>query len=354
MDNHTAFPPLAALLQEYLPTMRKSLLALGLSLALPFGLVSQALALTPPKIEVNSGYADDLRDFGGTIVVPTVYVNMLVEGKTFISKQGSALQTLGGGSANSVKASAKYKVVGMNKAFAQSIAKQAYDDFVKRMRDAGYTVLTYDDVKDRDVVKEIERDTGIDAEWGLPVMSPVNTSDKYVIATPSDAQQFKIGFTGAFAPFMKRGKSRLDDAVVVIPQYTIVAPQVWGATDQGYNRISAAINTAPGMNLNYATVSWVGKPHVRMGGKTTGVTTKSYVVNITEKAGEMVKTEETTPKAANGLSKALSMLGGGGSISASSANYTFTLDPAAYTEGAMNGIGAFNAQVGAYAATAKK
>lgn len=246
-----------------------------------------------------------LRDFGSTIVVPTVYVNMLVEGKTFISKQGSALQTLGGGSANSVKASAKYKVVGIDKAFVQSIAKQAYDDFVKRMRDAGYTVLTYDDVKDRDVIKEIERDTGIDAEWGLPMMSPVNTSDKYVIATPSDAQQFKIGFTGAFAPFMKRGKSKLDDAVVVIPQ----APQVWGAADSGYNRISAAINTAPGMNLNYATVSWVGKPHVRMGGKTTGVTTKSYVVNITEKAGEMVKTEDTTPKAANGLSKALSLLG---------------------------------------------
>jgi hypothetical protein len=166
--------------------------------------------------------------------------------------------------------------------------------------------------------------------------------------------QFKIGFTGVFAEFMKRGKPKFEDAVVVVPQYTIVAPQVWGETDSGYNRISAGINTAPGMNLQYANASWMGKPRVRMGGsKIPGVITKGYVTNITEKAGEMVKTEDTTPKAANGISKALSLFGGG-SIQASSATYTFTVDPKAYTEGALNGITTFNAEVAKFAATAKK
>lgn len=336
--------------------IRKSLLALGLSLALPFGLVSPALAdLTPPKIDVNAGYAEDLADYNRVIVVPTAYVKILVDGKTFISKQGSALQAMAsGGNANSVKASAKYKVVGMDKALAQSIARQAYDDFVKRMRDAGYTVLTYDDIKDRDFVKEVERDTGVDAEWGLPVESPQGSSDKYLVATPSDEMQFKIGFTGPFGPFTKRGKPKFEDATVVIPQYTLVAPQVWGEADRGYNRISAAINTAPGMNLQYASATWMGKPHVRMGGKVAGVVTKNYVTNITEKAGEMVKTEDTTPQVANGLSKALSFISGAGSIKASSATYTFTVDPAAYQAGALNGIGAFNAEVASFAATAKK
>ncbi len=336
--------------------IRKSLLALGLSLALPLGLVSPALAdLVPPKIEVNAGYADDLADYNRVIVVPTAYVKILVDGKAFISKQGSALQTLGGGNANSVKASAKYKVVGMDKALAQSIAKQAYDDFVKRMRDAGFTVLTYDDIKDRDFVKEAERDVGVDAEWGLPVESPQGSSDKYLIATPNDEMQFKIGFTGAFAPFIKRGKPKFEDATVVIPQYTLVAPQVWGEADRGYNRISAAINTAPGMNLQYASATWMGKPRVRMGGsKVPGVVTKGYVTNITEKAGEMVKAEDTTPQVANGLSKALSFISGAGSIKASSATYTFTVDPAAYQAGALNGIGTFNAEVASFAATAKK
>lgn len=336
--------------------MRKTLLALGLSLATTLPLATTAWAgPKPPKIEVNAGYADDLADYNRTIVVPTVYVKFLVDGKVFVSKQGSALSTLGGGSANSVKASAKYKVVGLDKTLAQSIAKQAYDDFVKRMRDAGYTVLTYDDIKDRDYVREAARYSAkdVDAEWGLPVESPVNTSDKYLIATPGDDMQFKIGFTGVFAEFMKRGKPKFEDATVVIPQYTIVAPQVWGETDSGYNRISAGINTAPGMNLQYANASWMGKPRVRMGGKVAGVITKNYVTNITEKAGEMVKVEDTTPNAANGISKALSLFGGG-SIKASSANYTLTVDPKAYTEGALNGITAFNAEVATFAQTAKK
>lgn len=340
-------------------TAKKTLIALGLSLAASLAAVSPALAADPApvKIEVNTGYANDLYDYNGTIVVPTVYVKFLAEGKVFISKQGSALQAMAsGGNANSVKASARYKVEGLDKALAQSIAKQAQDDFVKRLRDAGFTVLTYDDVKDRDYVKGAARVGAKDMEnaWGLPTESAPGSSDTYLVAAPSDDQQFKIGFTGMYSEFLKRGKPLFEDAVMLIPTYTIVAPQVWGQADSGYNRISAAINTAPGMNLQYASAVWMGKPHVRMGGKTTGVITKGYTVNITEKAGEMVKTEETTPKAANAISKGLSFLTGAGSIQASSANYVMTVDKAAYSAGAMNGIGAFNAEVAKYAATAKK
>lgn len=343
-------------------TAKKTLVALGLALAAGLAAVAPAQAADAPapapvKVEVNAGYADDLYDYNGTIVVPTVYVKFLVEGKVFISKQGSALQAMAsGGNANSVKASARYKLEGFDKALAQSIAKQAQDDFVKRMREAGFTVLTYDDIKDRELMKDVARVEAkdMDATWGLPTESAPGSSDTYVVAAPSDAQQFKIGFTGPYAEFMKRGKSRFEDAVVMIPTYTIVAPQVWGQADSGYNRISAAINTAPGMNLQYASATWLGKPHVRMGGKVTGVVTKTYTTNITEKAGEMVKTEETTPKAANAISKGLSFLTGAGSIQASSANYVLKVDQAAYAAGALNGIGAFNAEVGKYAATAKK
>lgn len=348
-------------------TLRKSALVIALvsagSLLLtgclanpPAGDTSAAAAPSAPppqsKMEVIGGYASDLSDYNKTVVVPTAYVKLLVQGKAFVAKQGSALSTLGGGNANSVKASAKYKVEGIDKAYAQSLAKQAYDDFVGKLRAAGYTVLTYDDVKGRDYVKGAAREKA-DATWGLPVESPVNSPDTYLVAAPSDEQQFKTGFTGIYSEFISRGKPKFEDAAMVIPVYTIVAPQVWGETGSGYNRISAKINALPGMNLQAANAMWMGKPRVRMGGKVSGVMTKTYVTNISPKAGELVKAEDTTPRAANALSKGLSLLSGAGSIDAASANYVFTINRAAYSAGVMSGVGAFNAEVEKFIATSK-
>lgn len=309
----------------------------------------------PPStgIAVNVGYSQDLRDYNNTVVVPSAYVKFLVDGKVFVSKQGSALSTLGGGSANSVKASAKYKVNGMDKALAQSIAKQAYDDFVSKLRAAGYTVLTYNDIKDRDFVKGAAREKN-DATWGLPTESV--GSDTYIVAAPSDEQSFKYSLNGGqFSEFIRLGKPKFTDATIVIPNYTVVAPQVWGETGGGYNRIEAGIKTGEGMNLQYAGVTWMGKPKTRMGGgNAPGVVIKNPMINVTAKVGDMVKAADTTPTAANALSKGLSLLTGAGSISASSAEYTFTLDRNAYTSGALKAIGDFNNEVARAAAGAKK
>ena len=80
------------------------------------------------------------------------------------------------------------------------------------------------------------------------------------------------------------------------------------------------------------------------GGSLPGVVTKAAVINIGENTGTLSKVD-TTSNAANGLSKALSLLGGGGSISANSADYTFMIDKAAYSTGALNGMRGFNAEV---------
>lgn len=296
------------------------------------------------SIPVNVGYPEDMASYGKVVVVPTAYLKLLVDGSVFAAKQGSALASLGGGSSNSVKAKAEYKVAGIDKEFAQGLAKQAYDDFVAKLRGAGYTVLTYDDIKGRDFVAGAARDTG-KADWGMPTEKPVGGRDTYVVAAPSDEMAFKVGFTGVFAEFVKYGKPKFTDAALVIPTYTINAPQAWADTDSGYNRIEASTNVVPGMNLQYASATWMGAPKVRMGGgNLPGVVTKAAVVNISENAGTLSKVD-TTSNAANGLSKALSMLGGGGSISANSADYTFTIDKAAYSAGALNGIASFNAEV---------
>lgn len=303
-----------------------------------------ATGLMPVAVSVIN--PEDLGDYGKTVVVPTVYVKLLTEGSVFVAQQGGLF-----GGNNSVKAKAAHKVVGLDKGLARAIAKQAQDDFVSRLRAAGYAVMTYDDIKDRDYVVAAERDAG-DARFGLPMEKSADGRDSFVVAAPSDAQQFKIGFTGPFSSFVQYGKPKFTDATVIIPQYTIVAPQFWGEKGGGFNTISAAVHTAPGMNLQSASAHWMGKPKVRMGTGISGVAAKAALVNTSAKAGQLVQAEDTTPVAANALSKALGMLSGTGSIKQNSADYTFTIDPTLYVQGAMLGIGSFNAEFAKVASTA--
>lgn len=299
---------------------------------------------------------EDLSSYSNIVVVPTAYVKLLVEGSTFVSQKGGYQI---GKSANAVKASAKYKVVGIDKKLAQDIARQAYDDFVAKLRAAGYTVLTYNDIRDRDFVKGAEREK-VDANWGLPVESSRNGDQTYIVAAPSDEQHFMSGAnSGVFNQFVSWGKPKFKDATVIIPQYTITAPQVWGKADASYSTISAAINTAPGMQLQSATAPWMGAPVVRIMHGIPGVTTNGPI-KISDKVGNLVQAADeptassTTANALNAGLQGLALLTGAGTIKQNSSEYTFTIDRNAYVSGALKGAGDFNAHVAEVATAAKK
>jgi hypothetical protein len=274
-----------------------------------------------------------------TIIVPTVFLKLPISGKVFVAKQGSALSTLGGGNANSVKASARYTVAGLDKALAQKIAGRVYDDLVAKLREAGYTVKTYEDIKNTDVVKSAQQDK-FDSNWSMPTEKDPSGNAEYVVASPSDAQTFKTGLVGGvFNQFMKQGKSKLGEGTILMPTYVIAAPQAWGETGSGYNRISAEVNVAPGMNLTSAMVQLLTEK-----GGWGSVNTKEQIINIGEKVGELSK-DDTTSHAGNAISKGLSILSGAGSIKSSSANYQMKIEAAAYEAGVLNGAAAFNAEV---------
>lgn len=299
---------------------------------------------------------EDLISYANTVVVPTAYVKLLVEGSAFVSQKGGYQI---GKSANAVKASAKYKVTGIDKQLAQDIARQAYDDFVAKLRAAGYTVLTYNDIRERDFVKGAEREK-VDANWGLPVENSRNGDQTYIVAAPSDEQHFMSGAnSGVFNQFVSWGKPKFNDATVIIPQYTITAPQVWGKADASYSTISAAIHTAPGMQLQSAAAPWMGAPVVRIMHGIPGVTTNGPIT-ISGKVGNLVQAaDEATPASttANVLDagiKGLSLLTGAGTIKQNSSVYTFTIDRDAYASGALKGAGDFNAELAKVATAAKK
>ena len=317
--------------------------------AAPEAPVSKTLTVTAINPE-------DLISNNNTVVVLTAYVRLLVEGTAFVSQQGGYKT---GSSSNAVKASAKYKVVGIDKKLAQEIAGRVYDDFVAKLRAAGYTVLTYKDIRDRDYVKDADR-VKADATRGLPVETSRGGNETFVVAAPSDEQQFEGGMNGGvFNQFIHFGKPRFKDATVIIPQYTITAPQVWGEADASYSTISAAIKTEPSMQLKSAFAPWMGAPVVRMMHGIPGVTTNG-AIKITEKVGALVKAVDeptaasTTANVLNAGLQGLAMLTGAGTIKQSSSEYTFTIDRNAYLAGAVKGASDFNAKVAEVAVAAKK
>jgi hypothetical protein len=292
-------------------------------------------------VAVEAINPEDLLGSNKTLIVPTAYVTLVTDGRVHASKQSGLLQR-GNASAH---AAANFKSRGLDKAYAQQLARAAQDNLVAQLRAAGYTVLTYADVKDREVFRGAGREGGqvTASEGGLNTLT----------VAPSDEQLFKSGFAGGqFSEFISGGKTRIGDATLLIPQYTFHAPQAWAEGSRGYNSVSAAANVAHGMNMASARVSWLGQPVSRMMRGIPGVATTKPVINVSEKVGNLSAGTDASPTAGNALSSALSNFGAG-DIQRSVTNYELTIDREAYAAGVMNGVQNFNGEVAKVAAATK-
>jgi hypothetical protein len=314
------------------------------SLLIPLPAAAPLAPGAPVTFKLNASRERDLRG-SPTLIIPTVYVELAVAGKVSATKQGGALASLGGGGSNTVKAKAQWAVDGLDKAFAQSIARKVQEDLVAKLRAAGYTVKTYEDIKGLDAVKAAKRQA-LDAAWGLPLIkSQAIMNSVAVVAAPSDEQYFISGMAwGLFNQFVRGTKSTLGEGTILIPTITIAAPQAWVETGGGYKRISAQANVAPGMNLTIARADFMSD---RGSGGT--LMTTEQIINLNEKVGELT-TRDTTPASANALSSALSALSGAGSISTKSGHYLLTIDRAAYEAAVLRGAVAFNSEIAKLAA----
>jgi hypothetical protein len=296
---------------------------------------------TPMQVAVESINPEDLLGSGKTLLIPTAYVSLVTDGGVSASKQAGAFQQ---GNATA-RASANFKVQGIDKAYAQQLARAALDNLIAQLRAAGYNVLTYADVKDRDVFRGAGREAGpkANSEGGLNTLT----------FAPSDEQLFQSGFNGGlFSEFISGGKTRIGDATLIIPQYSFHAPQAWAESSRGYSSVSATTNVVHGMNMAYARVTWLGQPVSRMMRGIPGVATTKPVINVSEKVGNLSQGVDASPTAANSLSSALANFGGG-SIQRSVTNYEMTIDREAFAVGVMNGVQNFNAEVAKVAAAAK-
>lgn len=297
---------------------------------------------TPMSVAVEAINPEDLLGSNRTLLIPTAYVTLVTDGRVSATRQAGMFQQ---GNA-SAQAAANFKVQGLDKAYAQRLARAALDNLVGQLRAAGYTVLTYADVKDRDVFRNAAREAGPKAasEGGLNTLT----------FAPSDEQLFQSGLAGGiFSEFITGGKTRIGDATLIIPQYNFHAPQAWAEGSRGYNSVSASTNVVHGMNMASARVTWLGQPVSRMMRGIPGVATTKPVINVSEKVGNLSTGVDASPVAANALSSALSALGGGGNIQRTVSNYELSIDREAFAAGVMNGVQNFNAEVAKVAASAR-
>lgn len=295
----------------------------------------------PMTVAVEAINPEDLLSSNKTLLIPTAYVTLVTDGRVAIAQQSGLLQR---GNA-SAQAAANFKVNGIDKVYAQQLAKAAQDHLVAQLRSSGYTVLTYADVKDRDVFRNAARESGPTSasEGGLNTLT----------VAPTDEQLFKNSLVGGqFSEFISGGKTRIADATLLIPHYVFHAPQAWAEGSRGYNSVSAMTNVVHGMNMAHARVTWMGQPVSRMMRGIPGVATTKAVINVGEKVGELSAGADASPTAANALSGALSMFGAG-NIQRSVTNYELNINREEFAAAVMNGVHNFNSEVAKVAISAK-
>lgn len=241
-----------------------------------------------------------------TYYIPSVTLLLSVHGEVWAQKKGA--QAVG-----------KFFVDGVSKEYAQALAKTLHDDLVTKMRAAGYTVKTFDDMKDdpevakRDRLKPNER-------WGLPIRKDMSGSTKFVVAAPTDAQAFEVGLTGPVHSYMGFAKEK--DLVMIVPEYWFTAPQMGAEVSEGYKRATAGIVIEPAMKLYYASIYFVGPK------KDSG-----YVfVQIHGKrlASESAGTVEQTAERKSDMGVLLDY-----EWKRTSSDFGFTIDPTAYAAGVL-------------------
>jgi hypothetical protein len=221
-------------------SLRTSFAAL-FTLVLTLAAGAQSAAMKPWELNMERV---KVSRFGGslgssnTILVPAV--NLLV------TSHGSVWSKKGGAQAHG-----KFYVEGLSKELLQELAGKMQSDLVARLRAAGKTVLTYDDVKDDSLFTGQPR-LKADAKWGLPIKGGWGAPLTFLIAAPTDAQEFDNPIQGP--TWWMRGMAKDKKLIVVVPEITFTVPQMFSETESGYKRDQAGIATDPAMIMEGAMV----------------------------------------------------------------------------------------------------
>lgn len=272
-------------------------------------LISPAAALTPFEVNMDRVKATK---FGGSFSDTKVYfvptVNLMISAYSNVWSQKK--NSLSGANA---QAHAKVYVKGLDKELVQGLAKNIQDDLIAKMRAAGCTVLTYDDMKANPEIAGHGREAP-DSKWGLPTTS--EDPHTFVIAAPSDEQVLSRGITGP--AFWMKGIAKEKNLTAIVPDIFFVVPIAYGQGEVGYKRAEASVAVNPGMQLHKAMIYGINPK-----GGTPAIQIQTHGKRLaSEAAGQLKKLSDDTTKFSASWNR-------------SSADYMFTLDPQAFSDGIL-------------------
>ena len=257
--------------------------------------------LNPDRIKIAA--------FGGSMASSKTYY---VQTATIIvSASGSVWSQSKNGSANA-QAHAKFYVRGLDKAMLQDLARQVQDDLVAKLRAAGLTVLTYEDLKTDPRIMKHSRDEP-DDKWHLPTWS--KDPNVYLLANPTDAQAFDKPITGPL--FWLQDLAKEKNLIMIVPELTFNVPQVWGEKTTGYKRAEANINITPALKFMGAMI------YIANGKGPVNIQIYEHGTRlVAENAGTLKKVDEDSYNFTSSWGR-------------SSADYVFTLDQKVFAAGVL-------------------
>ncbi|MBI5168523.1 MAG: hypothetical protein HZA61_03450 [Candidatus Eisenbacteria bacterium] len=257
---------------------------------------------------------------GQTFFVPSVNLVVSVHGSVWAQKGGA-------------QAHAKFHVAGLDKELMRGLAMKAQQDFVAKMRAAGYKVLTYDDLKDDPAVagKELDKD---DETWGFPIRRS-NVPYASILVAPTAAQQFNNPVQGP--AWLWKGLAKDRDLVVLVPEITYTVPQMYAQTSSGYAVDRAGVAQNPAMKLVGAAI-WSVNPK----GGTPNILVQEHGMRLAaESAGTITQISEDHTTFSSEWKRA-------------SGDYVMTIDPKLFSDGVLRVAFAINSMVVAEVQKANK
>ncbi len=180
---------------------------------------------------------------GTTYLIPTLYLHVTARNT----------QHAGGGLGNA-GSKARVFVQGPDKAGLQQLAAQIHADIVGQMRAAGFTVLTFDDI--RADVADRGRMTA-NPRYGMPTHGArAFPGIDFVVVTPNDEQALDYGMMGPQANYGRAAQH--SGATLLLPEVFLTLPQLGASasTSQGltWRSSEAKISFDPAMHLGGANV----------------------------------------------------------------------------------------------------
>ena len=219
------------------------------------GIVAALITTTTAQAQQFSGASFEINrervKFGGigscaksaTFLVPTTYLYVAVR---------NSLSA--GGGLGFAKAKARVFIQGLRKSELQALAAKVQGEIVGGLRGAGYTVLTFDDVRG-DVADKGRMDAN--PRYGAPTHDARGFPGiDFVVATPSDEQTLDYGLMGPQSNFSKAAART--GATLLLPEVYLTLPQLGASASRTetmtWRGSDARISFDPSMHLAGATI----------------------------------------------------------------------------------------------------